>query len=213
MFPARAKSTTAWLLSLAVHGILFALLLLPSVQSPPKETNIDLITLKEIGTSSPISSPAVRKRREPAPPAPEVSRDTVAKTEPALPAETTAAVSPNENALEGDSDLSSTLSGQAPRNSKERYLAGLRDQIARHQIYPQASRSFQEEGTVKIRLTLDRSGSLLKVELIESSGHKRLNDAAIRAAAKSAPYPSFPDDVSFQTWKILVPVRFTLAQR
>lgn len=208
----RIAPTAAWLFSLVLHAVLFGLLLLPSMKSSSDEINIDLISLHEVGTSASVSSPAVRKKQV-ALPKPETAADASSPVEKAAPNETTSVLAPDSQALEGDSDLSSTVAGQAPRNSKERYLAGLRDQIARHQIYPQASRSFQEEGMVKIRLTLDRSGSLLKVELVESSGHKRLNDAAIRAAAKAAPYSTFPEDISFQTWKILVPVRFTLAQK
>jgi protein TonB len=112
----------------------------------------------------------------------------------------------------GESDIESSLRGRAPVNETERYLAEIRDQIARQQTYPAPSRSFREEGTVRIRLTLNRSGSVVKIELMEASPYKRLNDAAMRAATKASPFRPFPDEVKFETWKVTLPVRFTLAQ-
>lgn len=112
----------------------------------------------------------------------------------------------------GESDIESSLHGRLPVNETERYLADIRDQIARQQTYPVPSRSFREEGIVRIRLTLNRSGSVIKIELLEASPYKRLNDAAMSAATKASPFKPFPDEVKFETWKITLPVRFTLAQ-
>jgi TonB family protein len=112
----------------------------------------------------------------------------------------------------GASDIESSLHGRAPRNETEKYLVSVRDQVARQQTYPAPSRAFREQGTVKIRITLNRSGSVIKIELMEESPYKRLNDAAMKAATRAAPFGPFPDEVKFETWKITLPIRFTLAQ-
>lgn len=46
--------------------------------------------------------------------------------------------------------------------------------------YPEGARRRGEEGTVTCRLTLDREGFVLDVELVTSSGHRELDDAAVR---------------------------------
>lgn len=44
--------------------------------------------------------------------------------------------------------------------------------------YPMASRRNQETGTVQLRYTVDAAGALVKVDVIKSSGHTRLDEAA-----------------------------------
>lgn len=90
------------------------------------------------------------------------------------------------------------------------YLARLRNRIGTHQVYPRTSKMLREEGTVRISLLLKRSGQLEKLELLESSRFSRLDDAAIKAIAKAAPFDPFPSEVPFDSWEITVPVRFQL---
>lgn len=111
----------------------------------------------------------------------------------------------------GESDLELSLQGNAPTTKEAQYLAEVRTKIASHQKYPAPSRAFREEGVVKIRLTINRSGSVLKIELIEECPHKRLNDAAMTAVTRAAPFQSFPEGIDFEIWKITLPVRFVLS--
>jgi TonB family protein len=110
----------------------------------------------------------------------------------------------------GQTDLRSEAVGRMPQNSTEAYLAHLRHLIAHQQVYPMASRSLGEEGTAVVRLTLHRDGTIHKVELLESSSHRRLDDAAVKAAAGAGPFGAFPSEIAFTLWQITVPIRFTL---
>lgn len=111
----------------------------------------------------------------------------------------------------GESEIGSDLDhGQTPRNEKEKYLVLLRDKINKHQAYPRQSKVFKEEGLVKIRMTLDREGQLTKLELIQATKYSRLNDAAMKAASDAVPFSKFPNEVEYQSWKIIVPIRFVL---
>ena len=49
-------------------------------------------------------------------------------------------------------------------------------------VYPEASRRLQEEGSVDLRIELLQDGSIQSVEVARSSGHRRLDDAALAAA-------------------------------
>lgn len=112
----------------------------------------------------------------------------------------------------GESDVDSILKGRPPMSAMEKYLVEVRNQISQFQKYPSPSRAFREEGIVKIRLTINRIGSLIKIELVEPSPYKRLNDAAMRAATSAAPFAAFPAEIDFDSWKISLPVRFVLVK-
>lgn len=116
-----------------------------------------------------------------------------------------------EFAAPSETDVEAGLRGRAAKNDTEKYLAELRDLIARHQIYPAASRHFREEGVVQLRLLILKDGSLQKVEMSEASKYPRLNNAALKAASRAAPFKGFPAEVRQESWWITLPVRFSLS--
>lgn len=175
-------------LSVAVHALIAMTLSLPDVISHQKSDEISLgFVISQDGRPNARSMPLAKN---------------IDANEPSQKSEVAI----------GESDVESSLPGRAPKDEAERYLAEIRDRIASQQTYPISSKSFREEGIVRIRLTLSRSGSLVKIELIDESPYKRLNDAAMRAATRASPFRSFPQEVKFETWRITLPVRFTLAQ-
>ena len=54
-------------------------------------------------------------------------------------------------------------------------------------MYPSISQDQGEEGTVKLSIIVEANGSVSDVKVTQSTGHQRLNAAAIRAA-RSAVY-------------------------
>ena len=60
--------------------------------------------------------------------------------------------------------------------------------------YPEAARG-RLYGNLVLTLTLRNDGSLASVELIRSSGHKELDEAAQRIVRMAAPYAVFPDSI------------------
>jgi protein TonB len=54
--------------------------------------------------------------------------------------------------------------------------------------YPDSSARRNEQGTCLVRITVDRQGNIADVELLESSGHRALDDEAVRAIRKGASY-------------------------
>jgi protein TonB len=74
-----------------------------------------------------------------------------------------------------------------------RYLAVIRGLIDRRKEYPYQARRQEQEGTVVIRFTVTREGTLAGEPALEKkSRHDRLNASAIEAVKKAAPYPPFP---------------------
>ncbi len=58
--------------------------------------------------------------------------------------------------------------------------------------YPESARLREEEGRCLLRITVSRQGSIDDVQLLESSGSYVLDEEAIRAVRKGAPYGPLP---------------------
>lgn len=56
-------------------------------------------------------------------------------------------------------------------------------------IYPISSRKLKEEGVTKLKITIDASGNIIDHVLIRSSGHRRLDQAAIKAIQQVKYHP------------------------
>lgn len=54
-----------------------------------------------------------------------------------------------------------------------------------HLVYPQASRNYGSEGTVKLQFTIEKDGKLDDVKVVQSSGDQYLDDEAFRVVSSS----------------------------
>ena len=75
--------------------------------------------------------------------------------------------------------------------------------------YPDEARRLQLHGQLVMTVALDRSGKIKNIDVIESSGHKVLDAAAIRIVKLAAPFPRIPtkegvDELYItRTWQFL----------
>lgn len=65
--------------------------------------------------------------------------------------------------------------------------------------YPQEARRRHLFGSLKLLVAIRPDGSLARVQLLESSGHKVLDDAAINIVRLAAPFAPFPDELAAET--------------
>jgi protein TonB len=56
-------------------------------------------------------------------------------------------------------------------------------------VYPEAARRGKKQGTVELRFRLAADGTVETVEVVRSSGDDLLDDSAVRAVRRAAPYP------------------------
>jgi protein TonB len=102
-----------------------------------------------------------------------------------------------------------------PRPAREeilsRYARHIRSLIDQEKTYPYQARRQEQEGTVEIRFTLSRQGSLLGEPALEKkSRHERLNASALAAVKNAAPYPPFPGEIGEEEMSFQVTVAFSL---
>lgn len=84
------------------------------------------------------------------------------------------------------------------------YLGKLQRHIASYKVNPRTNR----QGTVIVRFTVSASGQLLSREIAKSSGSPKLDEAALAALDRAAPFPPFPKGVVNDQLAVSVPFRF-----
>ena len=80
----------------------------------------------------------------------------------------------------------------------------------KNQFYPPKAFKDKLVGEGVVRATVDKSGNMLAVEVVESTGERMLDRAMIDMVTKSMPLPELPPELPEDSYNIDVPVRFTL---
>lgn len=78
-------------------------------------------------------------------------------------------------------------------DAENQFAQDLKMRIERKKIYPDAARDLGITGHVEIEYELNRSGNLLRAEIVSSSGSKLLDQAALRSVKSISP-KRIPDD-------------------
>ncbi len=147
--------------------------------------------------------PAV-KRKPPEKPKPK-AEPVPAPDAPAPPssvADASAKPSPGKKALGEPRPVSkSCISG---------YAGKIHSRIARAKRYPHSARAAGEEGTVKVKFTVGPTGSVSGIRVAKSSGFASLDQAAIDAVSRAAPFPPLPACVGRDSLTLRLSVSFHL---
>jgi protein TonB len=226
------RNTSGWLGALLIHG---AVLLIPvsflAVQKNPwREVEFQLTE----EAPSPAPQPKTTPKAKPAP----VLRDVPLKTDPAPPVrlEAKAPVVPEKTwvepvALTGDPAAAAVTTAPAGKPAGEVKTGNLGggarggtpgaggsggSETFPHflhrvlPLYPQAARRMGREGKVVLRLSIDETGKLQQVEVVESSDFE-FTRAAVEAVKKSTFQPAQQNGRPVPSRAIL-PVQFVLKE-
>jgi protein TonB len=82
------------------------------------------------------------------------------------------------------------------------YLRRLRDRIESIWVYPPDAAAKGIYGDLILKFTIKKNGKLGSVELIRTSGHKDLDDAALRALRDADPFWPLPDEWGMEAYTI-----------
>ena len=82
--------------------------------------------------------------------------------------------------------------GNSHKAVEAEYRQYVLQRIATKKTYPRSARSKEQEGRVRISITVQRDGSLGQVQVIEASQHSLLNEASLVAVQKAAPFKKMP---------------------
>jgi protein TonB len=90
------------------------------------------------------------------------------------------------------------------------FFQRFRDNIYGVWNYPQHSAEWGEEGTCLIKATINRDGTVQSVRLMESSGYPALDNEAMAAVKKGAPYGKLPRAYQEETLNIFAFFQYNL---
>lgn len=170
---------------------------------------------KVAGTAS---EPPTRKR----PKKKEVPREEAQKDNRRLQ-ERAAGGDPRPKSGPRDRDQRESTRGQVSRSDSDeaaasnydpsalsRYSAQLAQALRARLRYPDAARAAGYTGVASVRFTIHRSGRVLSANLVRSSGHPDLDQAAVATVSPGTSLPAAPPALTQQTFTISVPLRFGL---
>ena len=103
--------------------------------------------------------------------------------------------------------LSFTTGTGATETMKE-WENSLRNKIVSQNSYPRPALKTGVEGTVKLRLKFANDGNIEGVEIVERSGHKLLDQNALRLALRLKDLPALPADKD--SLSLVIPMTFRI---
>jgi TonB family protein len=75
---------------------------------------------------------------------------------------------------------------------------------------PERAREQKLKGKVKFQFEVSKTGKLLSVKVLDSSGHPVLDEECLEATKVAAPFGRFPRDVKVESWKFEMTLEFPL---
>ncbi len=91
------------------------------------------------------------------------------------------------------------------------FMKRFRDNIYLVWDYPDAAAQQNQQGTCLVRITIDRQGNVTDIQLLESSGHRALDNETIRAIRKGATYGPLPRSYPHEDLKIMAFFQYHLS--
>jgi protein TonB len=101
------------------------------------------------------------------------------------------------------SDL--TVQGNVGAN----WIAELEEWVNEHKYYPEMAGELNQQGTVVIRFTVDRSGHVSALEMVTPTGYALLDQAWL-GLFRDADLPPFPPDAKSDTARITASMHFEI---
>lgn len=117
----------------------------------------------------------------------------------------------NGGAAEADSATKKSGGGAGKQNdggsaAASKYPGLVQAKVTRAAKYP--SKAKGDDGEALVSFTVGASGTVMKVALARSSGNAALDNAALAAVDRAAPFPPIPEAAGRSSWSFTVPVYF-----
>lgn len=213
------RSVVPWLSSLILHSLFFIGLIVLTRTPPelPLRLTLDFqLIAPEISqdvdpepvTTAPPPVPAVKEATPPVPQIREAKPEEVPApveppAEPALPDPVVTPVAPAvpvvANAVIADVD------SEVEQQRYARTVNHIRGQVLRKLTYPAIARKQGWEGRLILSFILCADGSVEDLQVLESSGHKILDRAALQAVAANTPFAG-----GYPRTEVKLPINFQL---
>lgn len=133
----------------------------------------------------------------------------LAKAEAAKLAAQKAAAATAATAPANDDDDKPALTAQSLL-ARQFYVSDQLKKIYGNVRYPKKALERNQSGGVRIAIVINRQGNLVSSSIVQAAEVDSLNEAALEAVTKSAPFAPLPDAIAGNTFEFTAPLRFTL---
>jgi periplasmic protein TonB len=82
--------------------------------------------------------------------------------------------------------------------------------LNRFKRYPEIARARGNQGDVIVQFTIDRTGSLIALRVVHSSGSSALDEEALAVLTRANPLPAAPGQVGGATFDLTLPIQFRI---
>ncbi|WP_417317068.1 energy transducer TonB [Emcibacter sp.] len=82
--------------------------------------------------------------------------------------------------------------------------------VAKKQVYPRAAMNDELEGKAKVKISIDRTGTITAHELIESSGHDVFDQEVEALVSRINPLPTPPAELSDNNLSFVLPLTWQI---
>lgn len=93
--------------------------------------------------------------------------------------------------------------------ARDAYTARLAALLERQKRYPRQAQRLRQEGVVRVRFTVERSGAVTSARIERSSGHALLDQAALDLLNRASPLPPLPPELGPRL-ELVVPIAYRL---
>lgn len=203
--------------SLGVHLVVF--MEIADIYRSENQSVIELTVRDEEPPARSIPRPPTRHKMPEArdveridvakPHIPDVRMDPV-ETETPDPLSEAIAVPDTSGLAAGLSDWAPAAPVRSEYLTRKDYFDMLRLKIESRKEYPASAQNRQVEGRVVVGFTLAADGSVQSASVVESSGHRALDRAAVNAVKAAAPFPRPPSTLFSGPLQMVVPIMFEL---
>lgn len=150
--------------------------------------------------SQPVTAPSSAAVSSAATPAPEPEPEVVAHS-------SVTPITPIEEEDEEEAEPALTAQSLLARQF---YVSDILKKVRENVRYPRRSQERNQEGSVRIAVTIDRQGNIINMVRIEESRFELLNNEAWEAVKRASPFPPIPDSLNMQTFEFSAPITFEM---
>ncbi|NEX11603.1 MAG: hypothetical protein C1942_02730 [Prosthecochloris sp.] len=98
---------------------------------------------------------------------------------------------------------------QTSSHAHDLFLSKIRSRIEHQKYYPRMAKRLSHEGVVHLKLVIAANGSIAELKLLMSSGYSSLDNAALEAVKKAAPFPD-PQGYDRKDIALTIPLSYSL---
>lgn len=90
------------------------------------------------------------------------------------------------------------------------YLSKVRRSIERRKKYPKSAKRAKQQGTVRVRFTINANGSIRNISLVGGTPYAKLNKAALKILRRIGSFAPIPKKLGKRSLTVTVPIRYKI---